>query len=390
MTQRRLFLNDTTLRDGEQAPGVAFSLAERVAIAESLAAAGIDEIEVGTPAMGPAEVDAIAAVVALQLPCRVLAWCRMTEGDLKAARASGVAAVNLSIPVSDVQLGAKLGISRGAALNRIAEMVPRAVDLGLEVAVGAEDASRADPDFLAAIAEAAERAGAFRLRLADTVGILDPFATHDLVAGLRRRSDLALEFHGHDDLGLATANTLSALRAGADHASVTVLGLGERAGNAALEEVAVAVGRLGLGATAVDPAALGGLADMVADAARRPMPVDKAIVGADVFTHESGIHVAALLKAPATYQGLDPVLLGRKHRFVVGKHSGAAALAHALAARGISLDPTLAAPLVAAVRLRATALKRPIAAAELAEIYRNLAAAAAAPEVICHARAALT
>lgn len=390
MTQRRIFLNDTTLRDGEQAPGVAFSLAERVAIAESLAAAGIDEIEVGTPAMGAAEIDAIAAVVALQLPCRVLAWCRMTDGDLKAARASGVTAVNLSIPVSDVQLGAKLGITRGAALNRIAEMVPRALDLGLEVAVGAEDASRADPDFLAEIAEAAETAGAFRLRLADTVGILDPFATHDLVAGLRRRSDLALEFHGHDDLGLATANTLAALRAGADHASVTVLGLGERAGNAALEEVAVAVGRLGLGATAVDPAALSGLADLVADAARRPVPVAKAIVGADVFTHESGIHVAALLKAPATYQGLDPALLGRKHRFVVGKHSGAAALEHALAARGIALDPTLAAPLTEAVRLRATALKRPIAGAELAEIYRNLAAAAAEPEVFCHARAALT
>lgn len=390
MTQRRLFLNDTTLRDGEQAPGIAFTVAERVAIAESLAAAGIDEIEVGTPAMGPAEVDAIAAVVALQLPCRVLAWCRMTEGDLKAAQASGVAAVNLSIPVSDVQLGAKLGISRGAALNRVAEMVPRALDLGLKVAVGAEDASRSDPDFLAEIAEAAERAGAFRLRLADTVGILDPFATHDLVASLRRRSDLALEFHGHDDLGLATANTLAALRAGADHASVTVLGLGERAGNAALEEVAVAVGRLGLGATGVDPAALGGLAETVAEAACRPVPVSKAIVGADVFTHESGIHVAALLKAPATYQGLDPALLGRRHRFVVGKHSGAAALGHALATRGIALDPDLSAALAEAVRLRATALKRSIAAAELVEIYRNLAAVAAEPEVIRHARAALT
>ena len=262
----RIHLNDTTLRDGEQAPGVAFSTAERVLIAERLAEAGVDEIEVGTPAMGPAEVAAIAAVVARRLPCRVMAWCRMTASDLSAARAAGVNAVNLSIPVSDVQLRGKLGISRDAALTRIADMVPRAVDLGMEVAVGAEDASRADADFLAAVAATAQSAGAFRLRLADTVGILDPVATHDLVAGLRRRTDLALEFHGHDDLGLATANTLAALRAGVTHASVTVTGLGERAGNAALEEVAVALARLGIGATSIDPTRLADLADTVADA----------------------------------------------------------------------------------------------------------------------------
>jgi homocitrate synthase NifV len=369
----RIFLNDTTLRDGEQAPGVAFSTAERVAIAEQLAGAGVDEIEVGTPAMGPAEVAAIAAVVALRLPCRVMAWCRMTAGDLAAARSAGVTAVNLSIPVSDVQLSAKLGISRGAALTHIADMVPRALDLGMEVAVGAEDASRADPDFLAEVADVAQKAGAFRLRLADTVGILDPFATHDLVAGLRRRSDLALEFHGHDDLGLATANTLAAIRAGATHASVTVLGLGERAGNAALEEVAVALLRLGIGTTSVDPMRLADLADTVADAARRPVPVAKAVVGADVFTHESGIHVAALLKAPATYQGLDPALLARKHRFVLGKHSGTAALAHALAARGIELDAALAPALTEAVRARAVARKRPLATAELVDLYCTVA-----------------
>lgn len=375
MSDRRIFLNDTTLRDGEQAPGVAFSTAERVAIAEALAAAGIDEIEVGTPAMGPAEVAAIAAVAERALPCRVLAWCRMTEADLQAARAAGVTAVNLSIPVSDIQLQAKLGIGRDEALARIARLVPRARDMGFEVAVGGEDASRADPDFLAEMANTVARAGAFRLRLADTVGILDPFATYDLVARLRRRTDLALEFHGHDDLGLATANTLAAIRAGAAHASVTVLGLGERAGNAALEEIAVALGQLRLGRCGIDVAQLGDLADRVADAARRPVPVDKAIVGSDVFTHESGIHVAALLKAAATYQGVDPGPLGRRHRFVLGKHSGTAALAHALAGRGIVLDPALSGALTDAVRARAVARKRPLPAGELVQLYCDIAAA---------------
>jgi homocitrate synthase NifV len=373
---RRIALNDTTLRDGEQTPGVAFTLAEKIAIAEAIAAAGVAELEAGTPAMDGEEVEALRAIAGLELGVRVMAWCRMTKADIAAARRAGVGAVNLSIPASDRLLRAKLGVTREEALKRVRELVPFALDAGFEVAVGAEDASRADVDHLLRLADAAAEAGAFRLRLADTIGALDPFTTHALVPRVAAASDLAIEFHGHDDYGLATANSLAAARAGATHLSVTVGGLGERAGNAPLEEVAAALECLHGVATGVDLAQLSELAAMVAKAARRSVPAGKAIVGGDVFSHESGVHVAGLLADPESYRGPDPALFGRRHRFVVGKHSGAKALAHALAESGIGLSAETAPLLVARVRRRATQCKSAISNDELARLHDEAAAEA--------------
>jgi homocitrate synthase NifV len=346
----RISINDTTLRDGEQAPGVVFNLSEKLAIARELAAAGADEIEAGTPAMGEEEVEAIAAIVSANLPLRVGAWCRLNEADVDAALRAGVKMVNISAPMSRLQMRVKLKAEPQEVADRVTRVVGYARDKGLEVALGGEDSSRADLRDIGLIAGAAAKLGVFRFRFADTLGLLDPFSTYEYIKRLRNETDLAIEFHGHNDLGLATANTLAAIRAGASHASVTVLGLGERAGNAPLEEVCVALPRTAEARTGVDPTRLAALAELVAHAARDSIPRAKPIVGADIFTHESGIHVAGLLSDVRTYQGLDPAMLGRRHKVVIGKHSGLAALRSICATAGIDLDGKAGAALLARVK----------------------------------------
>jgi len=368
---RQIFICDTTLRDGEQAAGVAFSIEEKATIARMLDEAGVYEIEAGTPVMGREEQEAVSCITGLGLRARVLAWNRAVISDIDASIACGVSAVSISLPVSDLHMRHKLGRGREWVLERLKAAVSYAKDKGLYVCAGAEDASRADEGFLTEYGQAARSCGADRLRFADTVGVLDPFSTREKVTKLLKAVSLPVEVHVHNDFGLATANALAGIKAGATCVGATVLGLGERAGNAALEEVVMAARHITGFDAGIDVSRLVRLCAYVAKVSGRAIPAGKPIVGGCIFHHESGIHADGVLKWPGTYEAYPPEEVGLSREIAIGKHSGRSGLIHRFGGMGIKLSSNEASEMLMEVRCISVGLKRGLSDAELLSLYKS-------------------
>ncbi len=371
LTKRKISIVDTTLRDGEQTAGVVFANKEKVRIAKMLSEIGVDQLEVGIPVMGGDEKEAIKEIAGLGLKSSIMAWNRAVVNDVQNSVDCGVDAVAISISTSDIHIEHKLQTSRDWVLSNMVKAVEFAKKKGMYISVNAEDASRSDMEFLIKFGLAAKEAGADRLRYCDTIGILDPFTTYDNITELIERVGIDVEMHTHNDFGMATANALAGVKAGATHVGVTVNGLGERAGNAALEEVIMAFKVLYNMDLDFKTTQFRELSEYVSLASNRELPVWKAIVGTNMFAHESGIHADGALKNPLTYEVFKPEEVGLARQIVIGKHSGTASVVNKFAEYGHHLNDEEAAIMLEKIRSSAVKLKRTLFDKELIYLYED-------------------
>ncbi len=320
---------DTTLRDGEQTPGVLIAPGDKLAIARKLDELGVDIIEAGSAPTSEGERAAIKVVAGAGLKAEISSYVRAVKADVDHALACDVDAVHLVVPLSDLHIEKKLKKTREQVLRESLEVAAYARDHGLKVEYSAEDASRADLNFLASCYREAARAKADRITFCDTVGVLHPGKVAEIFAQLKAVGPPA-GFHGHNDFGLGTANTVAAVLAGAQVVHVTVNGIGERAGNASLEEVVLALETLHGVKTNVRKERLYETSRLVSRLTRMPVAFNKAVVGENAFAHGSGIHVHGLRADPMTYEPIRPESVGRTRRIVFGKHTGKASIEMAL------------------------------------------------------------
>jgi homocitrate synthase NifV len=367
--QAPVYIDDTTLRDGEQTAGVVFANEEKIHIARMLARVGVHQIEVGIPAMGGDEKETIKRIAGLGLPASILAWNRAVIEDLKHSLDCGVDAVAISISSSDIHIQHKLNRDRQWVLDSVKRSVEWAKKHNLYVSVNAEDASRAAPDFLVEFGKTAKDAGADRLRYCDTVGILDPLEMYERIKTLIEEVAMPIEMHTHNDFGMATANAIAGLEAGANWVNTTVNGLGERAGNAPLEELVMALQYCEGVSLGIRTSLFRELSEYVALASGRPLPAWKPVVGSNLFVYESEGRASGVVQDPSTYEIFLPGEVGLVRRFNVGKYSGPSVIRQQLREYGHHASDGEMAKLVSALRARSIALKRSLFASEVVEEY---------------------
>jgi homocitrate synthase NifV len=371
---RKAYLVDTTLRDGEQAPGVVFSLNEKITICNMLSDLGIEELEIGSPFISDREVRTIKKLVNCNFKFRSSCWVRARMSDIDEAAKTGASGVNISFPVSDIQLFA-LGKNRNWVIDSMADIVQYAQKSFQYVSLGAQDASRAKTDFLHTYLKYAEELGVFRVRIADTVGCLNPFSTYDLVSnaiGQLASDAMEIEFHGHNDLGMATANSLSAIHAGANCVSVTVNGIGERTGNAALEETIMALKLSMASELNYNTHLLNELCQFVAKASGRQIHGSKPIVGDMTHKHESGIHTNSMLRDQRSYELYSASEVGKKgSEFVFGSHSGSNALINLLMFKKVHFNESCINNILSNIKAVSVYKKRNLQEEEVIELVKS-------------------
>lgn len=364
-----MLINDTTLRDGEQAPYVAFNTQEKIEIATLLSKAGADELEVGIPAMGEKEKQDLKEILALNLPLRIMSWNRAVMSDLEASLECGFKAVDLSVPVSRELIDVKYSGNKNKLFKNLESVVSAAKKEGLYVCVGGEDSSRAELSFLSELLEFGKSLGADRFRYCDTVGILTPYKTYENISYLSSLNQLEIEMHMHNDFGMATANSIAGFEAGAKSSNTTVIGLGERAGNASFEQVLMSLKHQFSETREINSDKLRELVTKVSQAANKPIPSNTPIVGEHIFSHESGIHVDGIIKSKRAYEAYEPEAVGLDRKFPIGKHSGSATLKFHLAQVGIEADKNKLQKILPLVREIVTSRKKVLKVSELKELY---------------------
>lgn len=352
MTKKNpVLIEDTTLREGEQTSGLIFSEKAKHEITQALAAAGITHIEVGIPTMGGQEARAISGMIGAYPDLTLIGWNRGVKEDLSRSIDAGFRAIHIGLPSSSTHIADLYGKSENWVVDTALSLIDHARANGVRfISVSAEDMGRADLAFLQKYAAAVFEGGATRLRLSDTIGCLTPGRVAEIVRGIKERSPIPLQLHMHNDLGLAVANVLGGIEAGAEQVHVTVNGLGERAGITSLHQAAVAIQVMAGVETGVRLDHLPGLSALVARFSGFPVPHNEPVVGSHVFTHESGIHVNGMLALSASFQTYDPRMVGREHAFVLGKHTGSQAICHILASAGVAVSRDEARDLLPAFR----------------------------------------